>query len=107
MQAALALLVLGVLLNAVAFFGLRYLAARRAGVRGAGVALGMVQQPWAGVSFGARALFAFVGPAGCYLACVGLLMTGLMLSGTFVVDEVSMRVLVAANGPAATSGIQN
>ena len=105
MFTGLLLIVVAIVMSAVAFFLLRYAAARSAGVRGAMVILAIENRPWAAVPFARRALFAAAGPFGCYLVAVGFVTVGLLLSGRLVTDEASMRIAVAPNGPAATAGL--
>lgn len=101
MGTGLFLLALAALLNGAAFFGLRYLAARVSGVRGAQAVLGADhREAWAGVSLARRALFAVAGPIGCYLCAACFITFGLTAAGSQVVDEESMRVVVVAGGPA-------
>ncbi|MBK6460703.1 MAG: PDZ domain-containing protein [Myxococcales bacterium] len=108
MGTGLFLLALAALLNGAAFFGLRYLAARVSGVRGAQAVLGADhREAWAGVSLARRALFAVAGPIGCYLCAASFITFGLTAAGSQVVDEESMRVVVVPGGPAASAGVQD
>lgn len=93
----LSLLVLLVALaaNATAFFGLRRLATPAA-----------AQTHGVGIPFHRRALFAAVGPIGCYLTAASFITIGVATWGRNEIDETSMRVAVAADGPAATAGIR-
>ena len=101
----LLLFVLAAIKLAIAFFGLRWVAARASGVRGARVIFGIEHAPWANVSLPRRAAFAFAGPLGCYLVAAGFVAGGLMMSGRDDLDETSMRVAVAPEGPAAVAGL--
>ncbi len=108
MGTGLFLLVVAALVNGAAFFGLRYLAARVSGVRGAQAVLGADHRAaWAGVSLARRALFAVAGPIGCYLCAASFITFGLTAAGSLVVDEESMRVVVVPGGPAASAGLQD
>ncbi|MBX3227684.1 MAG: PDZ domain-containing protein [Labilithrix sp.] len=101
------LLLLTVLLHGVTFVALRWLVARRAGVRGMKPVLAIDHAPWSAVSLARRVLFTAVGPFGCYLVTALLLTFGLLLTGETRIDETSMRVRVAAASPAAAAGFRD
>ena len=107
MATALAFLLLALVTNGAAFFGLRYAAARVSGVRGARVIFGMDHDPWGSVRFARKVVFAVAGPVGCYLSAVLFVTAGLVASGKDVPNEHSMRVTVRPGGPAAEAGIMN
>ena len=104
MGTGLLLLVVGILANGAAFFGLRFLAARASGVRGARAVLGMDHGPWVAVPLARKVLFALAGPVGCYLCAAAFVTLGLLMSGRDVVDGDGTRVMVMPGSPAAEAG---
>src|SRR3954471_8793559 len=94
---------LAIAVNLPAFFGLRYIVARMAGLSGIRSTLGIDVTSWAPVSLLWKVAFALAGPLGCYLAAALFLTIGLFNSG---ITELSTSVTVTPNGPAATGGIQ-
>jgi regulator of sigma E protease len=109
MLLGLVVLIFGVILNVAFWCALRFGAMRLVGVRTGGLvaALGFDHQPWVDVPLAKRSLFACAGPLGSYLCAVMLITLGTLIAGEVVVDETSMRVAVASEGPAAAAGFQN
>lgn len=107
MGSGLVLFSVALLFNVGAFLGLRAVAARAFGARGARVVFAIDSLPWSSVSFGKRLVFALAGPLGCYLAAGATLALGVALGGLSEVDEQSLRVVVAPFGAAATAGLAN
>jgi regulator of sigma E protease len=101
------LLVAVLALNLGAFLGSRLLVARTFNVAGGLVVLGLEHGPWAGVQLWRRLAFALAGPASCYLCAVALLTLGSAVGGKQVVDEQSMRVVVAPGLPAQAAGLRD
>src|SRR3954471_9818530 len=93
---------LAITVNLTAFFGLRYLVARIAGLRGIRSALGIDRTSWAPVPMRWKIAFALAGPVGCYLSAALFLTAGSFISGT---TENTTTVYVTPNGPAAAAGI--
>lgn len=103
-------LVVGVLGLAVlfgAYFLGRFAVARASGVRGFRATLGVRDEAWEGVSLLRRVGTSASGFFGYYLGVAALVAIGLMMSGETSVDDVSMHVNVAADGPAARAGVQS
>lgn len=88
-----------------AYFLGRFVVARASGVRGFRATLGLRDEAWDGVSLGRRVGTSAAGFAGYYLGVALLIAVGLMLAGNSVADETTMRVTVAADGPAARAGV--
>jgi membrane-associated protease RseP (regulator of RpoE activity) len=87
----------------------RWLAARAYGVRGAPLSFGF-GKPWSLTGPRPRTAqigIAAAGLATSYFVAVLLLTLGVLSSGRPVTDEASMRVTVAAGGPASLAGIQD
>ena len=103
--AAMGLLILAIaaLLNGVVFFAVRHFAGQFCGAKDLEAAFG-VRLRWSRVSLFRRAVFAAAGPFGCYITAGWLLAGGAMAGGKRVVDDTSMRVSVATDGPAASAG---
>ena len=107
MALGVALLALGAFTNLVAFFGLRYLVARRFGAPRLTVAFGVEPAAWASASFVRRLLFTLSGPVAIYLTAALFLATGTLVGGSWVIDETSMRVAVAPGGAAADAHVED
>lgn len=105
MLAGYLVLLVGCLIGAVVFFGLRYVVAHAFGVRGLDTMLNLDPRPWANVSLGKRAVYVLAGPLGIYLYGAACVAAGVSLTGREVADETSMRVRVMHDGPAAQAGV--
>lgn len=90
-----------------AYFLGRFAVSRASGVRGFWATLGLRDDAWQGVPLGRRVGASVAGFVGYYVGVAVLVAIGLAISGESTVDEASMRVTVAASGPAAQAGVRS